>query len=185
MMDINGVVLVGPPGSGKSTIGRVVADATGMIYVSSGDIARRIAQIDEKTSNNLSQGLLADEELMRDELYRVLYHITYKRGTFILDGFPRFPDQILWLEQRFPKLVYVHLDENITDCIDRLMKRGRTDDEIAIILKRMVYYIENTEPMIDILHRHGKIKCACTGRIDTISRYIVDKIKHNIIKGDW
>lgn len=145
------IVLMGMPGCGKSTIGKVLAQKVGAIYVSSGDIARRMAETDEETKESLEHGLMAPEYMMRDEIYRTLYDITYRGKSFILDGFPRNIDQYLWLRKRFDDIGYVVIDADKNECMDRLFHRGRPDDKVSIIDERMDYYNTHTRPMINMI----------------------------------
>lgn len=146
---MNGVVLIGRPGSGKSAIGRVAAEKLGMIYVSSGDIARKMALQCDATRDKLDRGEMAPEDAMRTRLYQVLYDINWGRLNFILDGFPRFQGQLDWLRQRFPATPIINILATEDTCIKRLMARGRSDDDIQVIRQRMDYYNTHTQPILD------------------------------------
>lgn len=147
---MNGIVLIGPPGSGKSTIGKSIArEYNDKIYVSSGDIARKMAETNPTTKRFLANGLMAPEGQMRSEIYRHLYDINYCGKEFILDGFPRTTDQLMWLAERFPKLVIIHINTPLDVCKNRLLLRGRSDDTVDIINKRIQYYIDHTRPILD------------------------------------
>jgi len=152
------IVLIGPPGSGKSTIAKAVAKEGNLMYISTGDIAREMAETDKATKYNLDHGLMAPEDKMRDELRRVLYWCTYKDIPFILDGFPRDTDQYLWLRKKYPSCVYVMVDVDIEECKDRLFHRNREDDKISVIQERMDWYHDNTIPMIHMIGLIHKIQ---------------------------
>lgn len=146
---MNGIILLGPPGSGKSTVGRELAKQLNMVYVSSGDIARRLAEKDEWTSESLDSGGMANEDLMRKEIYGILYEINVRNREFVLDGFPRFEEQWEWLRGKFPIIKSVFVDTPVYKCIDRLRKRGRRDDVNGVMDNRFDFYTGNTQPMID------------------------------------
>lgn len=154
MNNINGIVLTGRPGCGKSTLGKELASKLDMIYVSSGAIARKIALIDQATKDNLNKGELADEEKMRLMVRRALHRINANGGEFILDGFPRFENQWIWLKTLFPNTIMFHLNASQEQCLQRLAQRGREDDTSEIIANRMKYYDDNTLPMVKTYADH-------------------------------
>lgn len=136
-----GIILLGKSNSGKSTIGKKVAETLGIRYISSGDIARGMN--DKKTQEELNEGKLAPEDEMRK---CVLAEIN-KGDSYILDGFPRFYEQYEWINLQIShELVYVFIDASDEDIISRAKSRGRDDDES--ITKKLEFYQEKTLPMI-------------------------------------
>lgn len=148
---MSNIAIIGPPGSGKSTVGKQMAMQLGMIYVSSGDIARRLAETDEFTNNSLMVGGMASEDKMRSEIHSILYDISYRKQSFILDGFPRNTEQYLWLRKRFPDITYIMIDSPAKDCSNRMLDRCREDDCDFIIQSRIKYYVGHTKPMISCI----------------------------------
>lgn len=140
----NCIILVGPPCSGKSTIGKELSRLFNYTYISSGDIARRLAEKDG-TQDSLNAGNMADEESMRSEMLNVLNIY----DNIILDGFPRFQDQLSWLLSQMPHSSYafIHIDTSMTEIVRRANTRGRSDD--IALKKRIEYYVDNTLPMIN------------------------------------
>lgn len=139
-----GIVLLGQSNSGKSTIGKAVADKMGMTYISSGDIARDMSK---EITDVLNRGELAPENIMRE---RILVAINSVEGDFILDGFPRFEDQYEWLNQivgEDVKFIYVIIDVSNDDIYHRAMRRGRCDDKS--IVQKMEWFYTHTQPMIE------------------------------------
>lgn len=151
------IVLVGPPCSGKSAIGREIAVMIpGACYISSGDIARRMAKNNMMDQNDLDNGKLAPECLMRRAISSALEHRLKKRDQdiVILDGFPRFGDQADWLRKLIPlnvNIYYVLVYANLSTIIERSNARGRSDDKN--LEKRLKYYYNTTlkdlRPLID------------------------------------
>jgi adenylate kinase len=86
------LVLLGPPGAGKGTQARMLAERFGAIHVASGDLLR--AAVKEKTplgleaKSYMDRGALVPDELV---LKLVEEHLDSSDGDrgFILDGFPR------------------------------------------------------------------------------------------------
>jgi len=96
------IVLIGPPGVGKGTQAKIVAEKTGLPHISSGDMFR------ENIKNQTELGLLAQSYMNKGEL--VLDNVTISmirqrltapdcsKGA-LLDGFPRTPSQADSLEE--------------------------------------------------------------------------------------
>lgn len=153
---ISSIVLIGAPGSGKTEIGKTLAKQTGYNYISSGDIAREMAKVDNNTSSALANGKLAPEEMMRHHLSTTIVQAVC-HGGMILDGCPRNIDQYKWLKSIIPNdlTAYVHIDVDLSICTDRLISRMRNDDSRDIINTRLAYYTENIIPMIHIISQEA------------------------------
>jgi len=89
-------VLLGPPGAGKGTQAGIVAKATGLAHISSGDLFR------EHIKNQTDLGRQVDAILKRDDLMPDDVTIAMIRERLtqpdcangaVLDGFPRTPAQ--------------------------------------------------------------------------------------------
>ena len=90
------IVLLGPPGVGKGTQAKILAEKTGLVHVSSGDLFR------ENIKNQTELGKLAKSFIDKGELVPDDVTISMIRDRLarpdceagaILDGFPRTPVQ--------------------------------------------------------------------------------------------
>lgn len=136
-----GVILLGESNSGKSTMGKAVAEILGMRYISSGDIARKMQDCQDALNN----GELAPELQMREE---ILATINGDDKPFILDGFPRFYEQYEWLNTSTSyEFVYIYIDVPHEQVVERALKRNRADD--ASIEQKFEFYKKHTLPMIE------------------------------------
>ncbi|MGQ9833492.1 MAG: adenylate kinase [Candidatus Villigracilaceae bacterium] len=90
------IVLLGPPGVGKGTQAKILAEKTNLAHISSGDLFR------ENIKNNTELGLLAQTFINKGELVPDDVTIGMIRDRLslpdcaagaILDGFPRTPAQ--------------------------------------------------------------------------------------------
>ena len=144
-----GIVLLGQSNSGKSTLGKVVAERYGIRYISSGDIARSMKDI--QLQKDLNSGEMAPEDKMRS---MILHEINSSDKPYILDGFPRFYEQYEWLNQNIDyDLVYVSIEVPYEDILARAMQRSIRDD--GYISKKMEFYEQKTEPMIRDIFADG------------------------------
>lgn len=150
-MSIQGIVLVGRPGAGKSSIGRTMAEVDDdFVFIPCGDIVRKLAETDDDVRRTLSNGQPAPEDKVRTAIQDRLLNVP-DGSIFILDGFPRFPDQLKWLCDRFPKIIVYEVRVPEYKCIERMMERKREFEDINNIMRRLSWYDANTEPMIRLL----------------------------------
>lgn len=140
------IVLIGPPCSGKSSVGKVAASKVPIVcYISSGDIARKMAEQSDIVKHNLDSGRLAPESQMRQNILSALKNAFSHSQTVILDGFPRFYDQSKWLSEMVPadiEIQYVLVYARLSTIIERSSVRGRSDDKS--LQQRLDYYYNTT-----------------------------------------
>lgn len=95
------VILLGPPGAGKGTQAKYLADRTGLTHVASGDLFR-VALREGSELGLLAQSYMDRGELVPDEIVvqMILERIVQPDCTsgVIFDGFPRTRDQATALE---------------------------------------------------------------------------------------
>lgn len=113
------IILIGPPGSGKGTQGRFIAEKMNLPHFSSGDFFRRIAknlaekgfvlfgdseenfrlnrEDEESMESYMSKGELLPSDIVNKIMKIELSSKEYKKGS-ILDGYPRNLGQAKFLE---------------------------------------------------------------------------------------
>jgi adenylate kinase len=86
------IVLLGPPGVGKGTQAKIVAEATGLPHISSGDLFRENIK-NETELGKLAQSFMNRGELVPDDVTISMIRDRLSRpdceGGALLDGFPR------------------------------------------------------------------------------------------------
>jgi adenylate kinase len=98
---IGPIVLLGPPGAGKGTQAKRIAEHYGIPQISTGDLLREhvrtATDLGLKAKDIMARGELVPDELLYDMVAGRLREADCERG-FILDGFPRTAAQAGWLD---------------------------------------------------------------------------------------
>jgi adenylate kinase len=101
------IVLLGPPGAGKGTQAKLIAETYGIPQISTGDILRdnvaRKTELGVKAKEIMGRGDLVPDELVCGMVADRLVQADCVRG-FILDGFPRTVRQAEWLDAQLEKM---------------------------------------------------------------------------------
>ena len=96
------ILLIGPPGSGKGTQGKILAEKLMLPHISTGDIFRKIATNNTDESRLLYEymdsGKLVPSELVNKIVKTAILSDDYKKGC-ILDGYPRNLEQAEYLNK--------------------------------------------------------------------------------------
>src|SRR5271167_5034888 len=101
------IIMLGPPGAGKGTQAKLLAETLGIPQISTGDILRdnvaRKTELGLKAKDIMGRGDLVPDELVCDMVADRLLQADCVRG-FILDGFPRTVRQAEWLDAQLEKM---------------------------------------------------------------------------------
>ena len=125
------IILLGPPGAGKGTQAKRLAEKLDAAHISTGDILRRNVSdqtpLGKETKDFMERGLLVPDELMSKMLLERFTQNDIKKG-FILDGYPRNLAQAITLEDIFKRKnididMAVYLDSSERVIIQRLSGR--------------------------------------------------------------
>ena len=155
------ILLMGLPGSGKGTQGKMLADHHNLHLVSMGEIIRMYVT-GERREQMLAGELLGDEEVIAI-LERVLDSMP-DDTEYVLDGFPRTVTQAEWLLKRLTTKgskirCVIHLTASADAVKARLHARGRMDDKDEVIEARFREYERLTRPLLDWYNEHDVRIC--------------------------
>lgn len=155
-------VIMGPPGSGKSTIGKALADSMGVPLISTGDLLREEALKGTDLGNRarvyMDQGQYAPDEVVNEALRHRLAMPDAVSG-FVLDGYPRTKAQAEGIDNltTIDKVVYLDLPSDVSE--QRLLNRGKTsgrsDDTPEVIKSRLSLYERETVPVRGHFQKKG------------------------------
>jgi adenylate kinase len=125
------LVLLGPPGAGKGTQAKRLAEKLGVPHISTGDILRQQVKEDtdlgRQAKGIMDKGLLVPDELVAKMLDERFNNPDIKKG-FILDGYPRTLPQAYSLDEILKSKglavdLVVYLDSSDEVIIKRLTGR--------------------------------------------------------------
>lgn len=121
------IVLLGAPGSGKGTAGKILAEDLNLAHISTGQIFRdhmkNKTEIGKKIEKYMESGNLVPDEITIEMLIERLKESDVENGA-ILDGFPRNIAQAMALDDILEKInSKVDIALNIEVPFDEIIKR--------------------------------------------------------------
>lgn len=151
------LLLLGPPGAGKGTQAKRIAEDYDIPQISTGDMLRAAVAVRTEVGLRV-EPILAAGELVPDDLIVALIRERLGEGDTssgcILDGFPRTIAQAEALDEMLAGIgrclaVVIDLQLAEEEAVRRLLGRaeqeGRADDTPETIRRRMEVYREQTE----------------------------------------
>jgi len=156
------VIIMGPPGSGKSTIGQALADSMGVPLISTGQLLRDEAAkgtpLGARAKSLTDQGMYASDDDVNEALRHRLA-VPDAAGGFVLDGYPRTKAQAQGITNMSTIDKVLYLDLPSSESEKRLLNRGKTsgrsDDTADVITNRLALYDRETLPIRDHFQKQG------------------------------
>ncbi|HEU0206044.1 MAG TPA: adenylate kinase [Pseudolysinimonas sp.] len=182
-------LIVGPPGVGKGTQAARISEAFGIPTISTGDIFR--SNIAQGTELGKQVKAIVDAgDYVPDTLTNALVEDRLRSADaadgFLLDGYPRTPDQVQHLDallaangQALDAVIRLLADRE--EIVRRLRKRaleqGRADDSEEAIRHRQEVYQRETEPVVAMyLDRGVLVEVDGLGEIDEVTQRIFTRL---------
>ena len=185
-------IFFGPPGSGKGTQAKLLANELNILHLSTGDILReKLSEGDSisiKLKEIMSSGNLVSDEILNQIIANKLMSEECNNG-FILDGYPRTISQSNFLLSFFKsnslildvifnfKIDFKLVEERI---ILRSKQEQRSDDNLDVIKTRLDKYIEETYPVSHFFSENFSQKFFTIDASQEVSK--IQKELINIIK---
>ena len=174
------IILIGGPGSGKSTYSEFIKKEFDIEHIYPGDLLRKEKEKGgeiAKRLSNLGKGGFAPNDIV---LKLIKDAVAKADNGFVFDGFPRYMQQVKDLEKegiKIDKVVYLNVSPE--EVIRRLTKRGRADDKPEIIKNRIALYKKETGPVVEYYRkRPGFIEVKAEGgEPEEIANRIIKQLK--------
>ncbi len=154
------LLVLGPPGAGKGTQARRLAEERGIPQIATGDMLRAAmaagTELGRRVKPIYDRGELVPDDLIVALIRERLDEPDTARG-FILDGFPRTIPQAEALDAMLEEIdrgiacvleFQLDTDEAVNRLLGRAEIEGRSDDTADVIRNRMRVYREQTEPLV-------------------------------------
>lgn len=153
------IIFLGAQGSGKSSQAKMLADKLNLPYIEMGQLLRDKAKEDGNEAGEIKQALEVGNlvpDAITTGLLKDRVSQSDSNGGYILDGYPRNYAQIEGLPQDVDKVFYIKVSDN--EGIQRLIARGRHDDSLDVISRRLELYHRETEPLLTYFRQKGIIE---------------------------
>jgi adenylate kinase len=183
------LIIMGPPGAGKGTQAKFIAEHFKIPAISTGDIFR--ANVSKGTPLGVQAKQFMDEgEYVPDEVTNLMVRDRIDEpdavSGFLLDGYPRTLSQVEELDgmikftgHELDAVLVLTVDQE--EIVQRLLQRaqveGRTDDTEDVIRRRQEVYGAETEPLIEIYRGRGiLIEIDGMGEVEDVTQRIFDAL---------
>ena len=166
------IVLLGAPGAGKGTQGRLLAEKHNLYYISTGAKLRREVKmgtdIGKKAKVFLDKGELVPDEIIIQLIESEIQKHVNVRG-FVFKGFPRTMLQAYILDGLLRRLnssvsIALEVKAPTLELFKRLHSRGKTekarsyDMSTELIIGRLEEYEQKTARVVEYYKKQGKYK---------------------------
>lgn len=164
------LLIMGPPGAGKGTQAKFIAERFGVPAISTGDIFR--ANVSQGTPLGIEAKSYMDKgEYVPDAVTNLMVRNRIDEPDaehgFLLDGYPRTLAQVEELDgmikhtgHQLDAVIVLTVDQDVV--VQRLHQRaleeGRDDDTPEVIRRRQEVYREETEPLIAVYKGRGLVQ---------------------------
>ncbi|MBW6480616.1 MAG: adenylate kinase [Bacteroidales bacterium] len=163
------LILFGPPGAGKGTQSELIMSRYNLTYISTGEVLRNELKagtpLGQQAKKIIESGGLVDDEIIVQIIGNAIQSDTGSDG-FLFDGFPRTYVQAYILDGLFTglqtslsKIIIMEISDE--ECTKRLLQRAkeqdRTDDNEAVIRRRLQEYHEKTLPLLEFYKDTDKV----------------------------
>ena len=183
------VLLFGPPGVGKGTQGKILANIPGFFHLSVGDVFRSIdigSSDGKKVYNYISRGELVPDELTFKiwrkavDAYVSLSWYKPREDLLVLDGMPRNVAQVEIVKEYLEiyRVIYLECSDQ-EDMVHRIRRRAirenRTDDANEDVIRhRFTLYEEVTAPILERYDPAIIKRVDCNGSPAEVLRSLLD-----------
>lgn len=162
------IILMGLAGSGKSTQGQMLAQETGRVWLSAGQVLRDAP--DEKVHEVQQRGELVSDAVVIPLMQQAISSVLVAGKDIVLDGFPRTLEQADWLiKNMITELgAVVRIVVPKDELVHRMALRGRADDQNIEVIKERFRIAEQNIYSICAVFQENDIKVIDVDGVGTV-----------------
>ncbi|OKL48233.1 adenylate kinase [Boudabousia liubingyangii] len=164
------MILIGPPGAGKGTQAKHIAERLNIPHISTGEIFRRNitegTELGVRAKSYIDKGEYVPDSVTNPMVEARLAAPDTENG-FLLDGYPRTVAQARVLHEALASMgseldLVLEIDADLDEVVKRMLHRAelehRPDDTEDVIRHRLEVYTELTEPMATYYEEHDLLR---------------------------
>jgi adenylate kinase len=160
------IVFLGPPGAGKGTQAQRLKDYLQVAHLSTGEMLRSAFQagtpLGQEAACYMNAGQLVPDDIVVSVVVDRMGEKDCVNGC-LFDGFPRTVPQAealdrLLAERGIPLDLVIALNVSESLLVERLLSRGRVDDDPETIRERFRQYHQLTQPLLDYYGGRGVLR---------------------------
>ena len=147
------ILIIGMPGAGKDTQIELLQKIKSIEVIRVGDLIRKKAETNNELTQTIQHGGLVDNEMVNKMIASEIVNFS-ENSIVISDGFPRDLPQAEWLDGYvkennigIEKFIYLKITDE--ESLERLLKRGRSDDTEETIKNRIEVFHKRTNKVLD------------------------------------
>tara|TARA_B100000902_G_scaffold80669_1_gene85289 strand:- start:1963 stop:2544 length:582 start_codon:yes stop_codon:yes gene_type:complete len=175
------IVMLGGPGSGKSTYTEYLIKHFEISHIYPGDMLRKEvekkSEIGKEIKDLMAKGKFAPNEIV---LELIKNKVEQSPKGYVLDGWPRYMQQVRDMQKAEIGYDYaVFLNVSKEEVMRRLLARGRADDTEEIINDRIALYKKETGPVVEYMrNKPGFLEIKAEGGTpEETAKEIINKIE--------
>jgi adenylate kinase len=182
------VILLGPPGCGKTSQAKLLAGRLGGCTIATGDLLgeaiRGETELGRKAKEYMASGSMVPDEIILS-LVKAQLALPEAAGGVVLDGFPRTVRQAQAVNsllaargERIKAAVLIDVPEE--ELVRRLLAKASAEasaDDTAAIQRRISAYRKSNAPLVGHYREMGMLKIVSgTGDVEAVA----DEVKHAV-----
>jgi adenylate kinase len=179
------IVLLGMPGSGKSTQADLLCNNKKYMFFGMGDIIRdtlkKKTKVAKQIKDIVNKGELISFEISADLLFTDIKN--HKSKKILIDGFPRQLEQAYILDyflysKKYKLRAVLYINISKKESYKRLLKRKRKDDSKKVIKNRINVFYKEINPVLQ-RYEDKKLLIEINGNqsIEYVYSEIIKKLK--------